>query len=230
MSGDAAFAVAGRDVATNVWTCCIGACQGTVCILQTALGSHARGDVIRMNLTGIEVTNLQNHGTIKVPDIGSIDVYRLGNNQVVFASFSLTNLGLNPEELSVPLRRIILEAKAKNPKMESMIWVGQVMPGQAIAGQTQVQELTESYTDLQDLSAALPITYTAIGTKAVKVTIPASKNKPAQTITVDFKQIARPKTPARPVAPLRATARPVAPLKATAHPTSFGARARMMEE
>lgn len=189
-----AFMISGMVFATGntvvTQTGCVGNLQGDCngTFTSTAPAGRLRGDVIRMNLTGVASQKLGNAGQIKVPDIGAVDLYQYGDREIVFASFSLTNADLNPQGMSIPLRRILAESRGKYLWANSMVLVGQVERSQNRQA-APITVLSETFSEMKDLRNAQPISYKGIAPQVVRVTIPASKNQGTQIITIDFKKI-----------------------------------------
>lgn len=174
----------------SVVSCCAG--QGIVvtgsCTCYATGGSiRARGDVVKLDLTGLKTTQLDTKkgtvGSIAVPNCGSMAVYQYGDIKIIFASFYLQNQDLNPK-VSPAMQNIINKAAQKYDWAKTMIWVGRLLPNE-----TTLTEIMESYTDIADLTRTDKITYEAINNKTAKFTIPASKNGPAQELTLDFNPI-----------------------------------------
>ncbi len=193
---------AGRDA--NIVNCCSyggmvvtvtgGSCTCTV--IQGGSG-RARGDVFYMDLHDIPTKILMSgNGTIQIPQVGSIDVYQYGSNEIIVGSFSLKNLNLNPKNLTPQLKRIFAQAKAKFPWGQSLVWVAQVTPNQLNPrNRLQVVEITETVVDTADLSQAEPIAYQTMSPTEVKITIPKTKNAEPQSFTIDFKPIKKESIP-----------------------------------
>lgn len=177
---------AGNTVVTQ--TACVGNIVGDCNVSMTSTAGRLRGDVLRMNLTNVQAQKLGKSGSIKVPDIGAVDLYQYGNREIIFASLSLTNQALNPHGMSVPLLRILAESKGRFPWANSLVIVGQVEPGKDRT-KAQVTVLSETSSEMVDLKNAKPISYAGVSPQVVRVTIPASKNQKAQVLTVDFQKV-----------------------------------------
>ncbi len=154
---------------------------------------RARGDIGRMNLQGLQVHMIQTRsaGNIQVPQVGQIALYGYGQNELVVATFSLKNENLNPNaiERSNVIKRIIRQAASKYPWAETMVWVGQVTPGQGARNNMEVVEVTETVTNLQDMSKVESIPFEGLDEQALEITIPATRNAKSASFVIDFKPI-----------------------------------------